>query len=151
MSEEKYHEGDLVEAVKGESVVRGRVELSPEYKHPTLALPALGAMSTPYLSGYVDHGYTITVIEKAKPPLPTEPGWYVDGQNDAWLLNNSGYWYCAASPGDDPAQYAPFTKLEPVAETARRVVAKVRSVYFTDDPTFWGNLDAVEEHFGATK
>jgi len=78
------------------------------------------------------------LLDRPKPPvvLPTEPGSYSDSSGDLWIMGESGLLICVAvqqllaldgalEPYDhekfgEPAPYlhAPFTKLEPVAETA---------------------------------
>ena len=59
----EYNEGDLVEAVKGESVVRGRIHQGGEYRgnRGYRYLGDSGALDEVYLKG----GWTVTVIEKA--------------------------------------------------------------------------------------
>ena len=54
----KYNDGDLIEAVKGETIIRRRLETD----HDLLWLPEL-RRSLPSL---LDDGFTITVIEKAE-------------------------------------------------------------------------------------
>ena len=81
------------------------------------------------------------LLDRPKPPvvLPTEPGSYSDSSGDLWIMGESGLLIRVAvqqllaldgalEPYDhekfgEPAPYlhAPFTKLEPVAETARKM------------------------------
>jgi hypothetical protein len=65
------------------------------------------------------------LLDRPKPPvvLPTEPGVYTDKQGDVWLVFD-GSLRCLESPADtkNASSYAPFTKLEPVADTAARVL-----------------------------
>ena len=70
-------------------------------------------------------GWSLFVPAKPAVVLPSEAGWYVDPQQDVWKLNASGVWYCLLSPNDTPDNYAPFTRLEPVAETAKKVLVDV--------------------------
>ena len=59
-----FAEGDLVEAVKGDTVIRGRLDHRAELKL-TMAL----ASDMLHLKA---SGYVVTVVERATPPLPTE-------------------------------------------------------------------------------
>ena len=69
---QEFHEGDLVEAVKGETVIRGRLKHVPDTgSRPVLNLTVALNSDTLHLEA---NGFTVTVIEKAAPPLPTEPG-----------------------------------------------------------------------------
>jgi len=51
------------------------------------------------------------------------PGFYLDRSSDVWELWDSGTWQCKGIEfsGEEASAYAPFTKLEPVAETARAI------------------------------
>ena len=88
----EYNEGDLIEAVKGEIVIRGRLDYKLEVEL-TLALRS-------DVRHLIANGYTVTVIEKAPPknPLPTEPGVYVTDVSDLagsvvlYRLNTYGEW-----------------------------------------------------------
>lgn len=40
-----------------------------------------------------DEGWTVEILERAKPELPTKPGLYVDSLGDPWKLADNGYWY----------------------------------------------------------
>lgn len=120
---ETFAVGDLVEAVKGESVVRGRVKLGTK---------VAGCASYRYIGDsasldevYLKRGWTVTVIEKALPPLPTETGLYLDIDGDLWRVANDVGLVSLESKIHDwesAARYAPFTRLAPVAE----VLGKVR-------------------------
>lgn len=113
----EFSEGDLIEATKGDTVIRGRVS-------STGVLVETGRS----LQGLREQGFTLTPIEKAAPALPTEPGFYLDGQGDVWRLTTSGNWSCPTAPSEDghAKTYAPFTRLEPVADTAKKVLDAVR-------------------------
>ena len=141
---ETFNVGDLVEAVKGETVVRGRVEnrTGPD----TAAL--LGIANGLALSHYRACDFTVTVIEKALPPLPTELGWYTDKTGGLWAFKANGYfaldagncvgWFSAQLLQEE---YAPFTRLASVAE----VLKKVRN--FCAE---CGELEAIAAEYGVT-
>ena len=80
-------------------------------------------------------GFTVTVIERAKPSLPTEPGIYAEvgkHQNlvNFWHLTENGKWLSGAGGRYDnrAEKYGPFVKVEPVAETAKRIVPDLEEV-----------------------
>jgi len=132
----EYNEGDLVEAVKGERLVRGRVYL-PAGPFGAEAIEGGGT-----LRWYESEGFTLTVIEKAAPKvvLPSEPGHYIDHESDLWTVTTNGRgdpeWHHLGNfvPLDQLPRYAPFTKLEPVSETAKKVLDIVRK-------NQWANLN----------
>lgn len=64
-----YNEGDLVEAVKGDTVIGGRVSLALDGR-------VIIGESSRSVGVLENEGFTVTVIERAKPKLPTEPGVY---------------------------------------------------------------------------
>ena len=68
----KYNEGDLIEAVKGESSMRGPIIRD---SHKCLLIAEHGWL----LAELLADGWTVTVIKKAAPVvvLPTEPGIYI--------------------------------------------------------------------------
>ena len=150
---QEFHEGDLVEAVRGETVIRGRAS------HPQRGREALGisfvGIAWYYLDWLADHGFTLTVIEKAAPPLPTEKGWYLANTGEAVYLAADGYWTAPASfgvTGEDMGKYAPFTRLEPVPATAKRVVDWIDE--WEDSRDSWNRQDMVKEayaEFGVTE
>lgn len=123
-----YNEGDLVEAVKGTTVLRGRLKRSREDgPDPILVL-------TPALKSDIVHlasnGYTVTVIERAKPALPTEPGHYLHRNGiDVLSRTASGSWIHDGRFTADNAirDCQPLQRLEPVAETAKKVLDRVRA------------------------
>ena len=120
----EYNEGDLVEAVKGNTAIRGPLVNIWGLGRSLCLKLSLGLLTDIiYLEA---NGYKITVIEKAPPKvvLPTEPGVYADRANDTWVLNGRLQWMCPESPGDNDnaAAYAPFTPLKPVSETAKKVL-----------------------------
>ena len=142
----EYTAGDLVEAVKGTTVVRARLVERGAYL-------ALGVDLGTVLY-YENHFYTITVIEKAAPvvvlPKATVKfangpivmwkesflGWVITGFEDVW--GNPAL--ITQTFGSD------FTILEPVSETAKKVLDRVNKVW----P--WGSSTAmlrrVAEEFG---
>ena len=61
----EFREGDLVEAVKGDTVIRDRVDDDERLAGVRRSIRVLQV-----------EGFTVTVIERAKSALPTEPGVY---------------------------------------------------------------------------
>lgn len=130
----EYNVGDLVEAVRGEDVARSRLVQS-RFKANT-GEPGLFLEKFPGIP-YVNsdeagrRGWTFRVIEKTAPPLPTEPGWYLSCDGFPWEVQTNEHgspeWYCDNSfvALNVATQYAPFTRLEPVPATARRVINRL--------------------------
>ena len=145
----EYNEGDLVEAVKGESLIRARLVQRPD----ALWLGA-GGSTVQY---YEILGYTITVIAKAAPVvvLPTEPGAYMCSRGSLWVLNGNHDWldFSAGTGGVNNQAaanpfYHPFTPLAPVSETAKKVLDRVRKVWplYNDR-----DLEVLAAEFGVTE
>lgn len=110
-----YNEGDLVEAVKGEDHRIGRVTVPGAHQR----------MQGYCLHRYEEDGWTLTVIERAKPVLPTEPGAYAyDGWSSVAVRNDIGQWRDdSGNPLTLRNQDAgKLTRLEPVAETVKKVL-----------------------------
>lgn len=106
----KFSVGDYVEATKGRDGVKGVVRLSGQ-------VLVVGA-SCRSVDGLEAQGWTVTVLEKAAPPVPTEPGYYFDKDGDMWNERND------TVIGLDP-RYAPYTRLEPVPVTVQKVIDKL--------------------------
>ena len=119
----EYTAGDLVEAVKGETVTRGRLKADGDY------LWVGDSGRTP--ENLESYGFTLSIIEKAAAVvvLPTEPGWYLDKDKDIWTLTDSGTWIDEWGNLEDPKRWAPLTRLEPVSVTAKKVLDRVRKVW----------------------
>lgn len=155
MSKEVYNEGDLVEAVKGESVIRGRVELSPTLSEPLLPLLGVQPDKTAHLSYYALDGWAITVIEKAKPQLPTEIGCYESADfplatgHEPYRLSRGGDWWLGSSTVTERymADRLPLTRLAPVTE----VLDKVRAIFGGPEALLHKDVDAIAAEYGVTK
>ena len=126
--------GDLVEARKGERVIRDRI-----HKGDSLFFGASKYLGNPSmvgpssLEGFKDQGFTLFLVEAATPPLPTEPGVYLDKWGDTWQLSEetsafAERWFLGSDfmTHNVARGYAPFTKLEPVPDTAKKVLDAVR-------------------------
>lgn len=161
----EYNEGDLVEAVKDEQLVRGRIFI------PTGAGRQFLGDCGERVGYYEKNGFTITVIEKAKPKveLPIEAGLYADRTGDVWLFDRGGAFVPITNglgsgrmPDEDvqmfarrAAEYAPFTRLEPRAVTAKDVAdwlwenrTEIRGALKSDD--IRSLLATLEVEFGVT-
>lgn len=128
----EYNEGDLVEAVKNKERLTGllvRDDAGP--------LKFRAGFHWHFPRDLVNHDFTITVIERAKPKaiLPTESGYYAgfDEAADTEILvmvSTAGRVYLPNASkhlgvGDllgDPERFAPYVKLEPRAITAKAVL-----------------------------
>src|SRR4051794_18086719 len=70
----EYNAGDLVEAVKGERVVRDRIVVGEGmFFAARIYIGDPSLVSPSALSSYIDSGYTVTVIEKAGPKAELRP------------------------------------------------------------------------------
>ena len=130
--------GDLVEAVKGERRIRDRVVCTTDnflFIHgPYLGTPSISSPSS--IAFYVQGGYTLTLIEKATPPLPTEPGVYEASDFPIaegfvpYGLDADGRWFEFSEGGhrylESMSEAVTLTRLEPVAVTAKKVLDRVR-------------------------
>ena len=144
----EYKEGDLVEGVKGESVIRGRLDNIGNLKIDGLDWR---------VAGLIRSGFTITVIEKAAPVvvLPTEPGAYATNHGSVFVLNERHDWLDFSVwrgsvnnlAATNPA-YHPFTRLEPVSETAKKVLDRVNGYGIDDELDFEPFLKKIAADFG---
>jgi hypothetical protein len=155
---ELFAEGDLVEAVKNEfsssTMVRGVLK-STGWENGFI-LQAQGF--SPEISYLESRGFTLTLIEKATPPLPTEPGIYVSWVtkpfpsvvhkivNGQWVDANDSLYL------NDPEVSAllPLTRLEPVDVTAKKVLERVREMYDGSQSTTPDVIKLVAKEFGVT-
>ena len=140
--------GDRVRLVKGDdeatvSVVTGDSSL-------------LRSRNNGFFKG---HGWKLFVVKHEK-SLPTEPGLYLDYEGDPWVLDEiSGIWRNVASYGNysqplgewrAPADFAPFTRLEPQAETVKKVLARLEEL-FDGSGTVHDDYTQVAAEFGVTE
>jgi hypothetical protein len=153
---ELFAEGDLVEATDGERRVIERVQMNAAYK--CLWIPLLGFIGNIAADGTLA-GFTLTLVEKASPPLPTEPGIYVSWVNppSPKIVHKSsiGFWVDAGDNNyledSDVSALMPLTRLEPVAETAKKVLDRVLEEYKTLPLRFVADvLPIVAKEFGVT-
>lgn len=133
-----YNKGDLIEATHTDgTVVRTPVTGFDE----GMAYTRLGSFYGP--------DWTITLLKAVEPPLPTEPGYYLDKDEELWQLVSGGDWkFLLDSFVTGPQYFLPFTKLEPVTETARKVLARVATIAWADG--FANDLKALRDYFGVT-
>lgn len=149
----EYNEGDLVEAVKGETVIRGRATASYG-KH-------LLGRSGRIMEELEDNGFILTVIEKAAPKnvLPTEPGIYVTEGSEVWekvplfLLGDQSWQFANGEDASEAAANwgtkAPLTKLEPVPVTAKKVIERFEILHLSDN--MWlDDVAVISAEFGVS-
>ena len=90
--------------------------------------------------------------------LPTAIGYHADKGGSVWYrqstgANNGHHWQDSDGErhNDEVARrFAPFKRLRDEAEVAAEVLAEVRPLYWTDDPTFWAEFDRIQNKW-ATK
>ena len=148
---EMFSEGDLVEATKGDRRVIDRVVV---YKSqvftsgPYLGAPSLFTPSS--IQSLKSAGYTLTLIEKATPPLPTEPGIYRSRTGAIWIIDSGKPLRWVGDRGYPciPHFFAPFDRLEPVAETAKKVLDRVDAEWQLS--SYLVARNTVAKEFGAT-
>jgi len=150
----EYNEGDLVRVEKGEVLHQARLVRSDLWGDATrLFLP--GFLAGKYVELIAEEGFTVTVIEKAKPKveLPTESGFYLSRDAKLWTLEVNGYWrddYDYTRRPDEAEARAPFTRLEPRAVTAKAVLDRFVAVYQSTLRTTMQDVDTVRAEFGVT-
>lgn len=115
----KFKAGDLISATRGDTEIRGRLWLDGTGE---LVIDGIGSTA---IADLRRRGFTVTL----ELSLPTEPGFYLDPDGDAWVLTTAGEMVILTNGGVPSAattpfvtNYAPFTRLEPRAETARAVL-----------------------------
>lgn len=158
-----FHEGDLVRIERDHVIVQDRLASSASAPG-RLYLPAQKGGT--YVDALRTHGWKVTVIERAKPALPTEPGLYCVGGNTTGVggtvqLNVDKEWWWVGNeyqpqPKKIDAGYiteflAPLTRLEPVPETAKKVLDRLSSWWeFGPPQNFLDEFAAVAAEFGVT-
>ena len=147
MTESEYREGDKLTFQRRTSRVTGVVA-----RHGlTVIVEEFDAVTIAWLK---DSGWSVVDVERATPPLPTEPGIYSDVDGDIWLLSLTRVWTILtdehrARITDDvaPEDGAPFTRLEPVPATAKRVLDRVRTL-FGAGALMLAEVDEIVAEFG---
>lgn len=99
--------------------------------------------------------WEVTLVESAPEPLPTEEGWYVAFDrlaNEPFVVEirsgNSRFWY-RGNPLGNPERFAPFTRLEPVPDTASRVINRLVEQAEMHGEELWG-VQQIKNDFGVT-
>ena len=145
----EYNEGDLVEAIKGDSFMRARlIEV-----HGLLVLEALGGT----IQWYEKNGWTTAVIETAPPKvvLPKATVMFNGGFVATWWDESLSWSITGADRAwGDPDEIlrhfgSDFTILEPVPETAKKVLDRVRAYLMSS--VSLSALNDLRREFGATK
>jgi hypothetical protein len=164
---ELFAEGDLVEATDGERRVIERVQMNAAYK--CLWIPLLGFTGNIAADGTLS-GFTLTLIEKASPPLPTEPFTIIRAvylpagnrntkQTHLTLLplsegNGESRWVYSNGISVDVRDLPRIKSFEIVAEpvdvTAKKVLERVREMYDGSQSTTRDVIKLVAKEFGVT-
>ena len=128
----KVRIGDRVQVRRDENVITGTVDYgyanrSSEASSLTVKSAALGK------SLLVDSAsWSLFVPARSAGTLPTEPGVYFDKDEDVWRLSSMGDWEHGGAEylsADHAKKFAPFTRLELVPDTARRVLQAIKETY----------------------
>lgn len=97
----------------------------------------------------VSDDWSLFVPAKPAVELPNEPGWYLDNKGDVWELQKETVNYVRRwfFNGEYQTEFdaigcTPFTKLEPVAATAKKVLDQFR---------LGKSIPTVAEMFGVTQ
>lgn len=125
-----FNAGDEIKAVKGKTKIEGVLSFYGGGGY--LEVPDVGWT----LTALQNHGFTITVTNAAV-VIPTEPGYYMDREGDVTQL---------VQGGGLGGFYAPYIRLEPVAETVERVAQWLENEW--DVPI---TAERVRKEFGVTK
>ena len=153
MTANDFSEGDLIEATKTDVAsstrMRGVLKSSGTFG---LTLRAQGY--EPAIKWLETQGFILTLIEKATPPLPTEPGAYASNTGSVHVLTSSGQWLDFSAWNGSrwaklPTNYAPFTRLRPEAEVAAEVLAEVRGIFGGPDALLHKDIDKIAARWAA--
>lgn len=117
------YEGDLVRLTKGEQIIQGRVS----ERRGGLSVIGNG-MSGDIIDYCARTGWTLEIIERAKPPKP-EPGVYFDVDGDVWAFPSHGEPKLVTTWSGDYMHYVdgnvggwevngPFTRIDTIGATA---------------------------------
>lgn len=142
-----FNEGDLIEATKGDTVIRGKA-----WNDCTGTLNIGGTGWS--VERIEARGYAVTLIEKAAPALPTEPGVYRSRTGELWAIEGEGErlkWVGEDFIRVDPNNYVPFIRLEPVADTAKKVLDRFDAVFNASFISPGDVLNQLREEFGVAK
>ena len=147
----EYNEGDRVRAEKNSTVIEGTLWGCEEL---------FVGLSRRTVAHLLTDGFTITVIEKAAPVvvLPTEPGLYsasefpIEEDYGPYRLGKAGKW-CEVGSSSCTTEFmgkvGTLTRLEPVPETAKKVLERVRAYWDFQPPFNVGlALDIIAKDFG---
>lgn len=95
-----------------------------------------------------NQGWALFVPAPPKPELPTEPGFYLDRMGSVWVHVEGDLRFVGAEV-ERPDLYAPFTKLEPRAVTAKAVLERMASWWEFGPPKNWADeFDNIAAEFG---
>jgi len=123
--------GDPVQIRRDESVITGTV--NDRYSNTLKGVYSLTIEAKAlYQSVFIEcEHWSLFVPARSAVTLPTEPGWYLDVDEDVWRLYEFGRWVCMnENYKGTPDAVAPFVRLELVPDTARRVLTAVQHAIF---------------------
>jgi len=152
--------GDPVRVMRAEQMLTG--EVVDRFYMNDMTQPYALALRVEVVAGTIKIGHIgwqLSVPAKPAVELPTEPGAYLDTKGEAWSLCRAGGWF---SHGDGSltveyadeevesvwCRYGPFTKLEPVAVTAKKVLGDVSKFAWADG--FMPQLRELSNKYGVT-
>ena len=100
---------------------------------------------------FYEPDWQLSVPAKPAVELPTEPDWYQDREGDLWKLGDDKLWWLVdrgdltLRNNEGVASFAPFTRLEPVAVTAKKVL------HFFEHDMSDDVFEAARKEFGVTE
>lgn len=123
-------------SVEGEVALVGQMPFSADWR---IILSGIGIE-------WKEDLWFLFVVPKPTAALPTKPGIYADNEGAPWVLEN-GRWYTSGSEYK-PDSSAPFTRLESQADTARKVLKRVRHLTTSTFQTVGEDIAQVAAEFG---
>ena len=159
----EFAEGDHIELVKGKEKVAGIVQINARMGVPFFEVGTPTHRTAFFPRDLMAQGYTLTTIEKALPPLPTEPGIYISYVNTPsptiFHLTKRLGWVDANDKNymdvNELAKMMPLTRLAPVAEVLGKIREQGLTVTESRDAPYLtidlDRLDVIATEYGVTK
>jgi len=150
--------GDTVRAMRAEQMLTGRV-VDRYIRGAFVGGEVIGLIVE--IEGVINQleldraGWQLSVPAKPAVVLPEEAGAYIDREGEIWELRD-GEWNYGNSrkwPAHTAEFFAPFTKLEPVAVTAKKVLDRLERIAAINDDFFSPELaiSNLRKEFGVTE